>query len=141
MRGHTVVELLLVMTLMAASAASLAPAARLYRDRAAVLAAREAFVGLLAEARAAAMEAGRGEVHVTSDPWEARAVVGETTVRAVALARDYDVGLTLSGGRSEVVLRFDALGLGRLANQTVVFSRGEARAELTISAYGRVRRR
>ena len=38
-------------------------------------------------------------------------------------------------------IAFDALGVGRLANRSVALVRGDARATVTISAYGRVRRR
>ena len=141
MRGHTLVELLFVLTLMGAGAASLAPTARRYRERASVVAAREAFVGLLAEARAAAMESGEASVRVVSGPWSAQVVARDSTLRAVELEGDFDVTLSLNGGRPAVELRFGAMGLGLLAGQTIRFSRGDASAELVVSSYGRVRRR
>lgn len=141
MRGHTLVELLFVLVLMGATAASLAPTARRYRDRAAVLAAREALVGVLSETRLAAMETGEATVRISSLPWTARATVGDSTVRAVDFEGAYEVALTLNGGRTGVELAFDALGLGRMAGQTIGLLRGEARAELVVSGYGRVRRR
>jgi len=141
MRGHTLVELLFVMTLLGATTASLAPTARRYRDRASAVAAREALVGLLAETRLAAMEIGEASLRIGADPWTARATVGDSTMRAVDFDAEYGVALTLSGAGTTVELEFDALGLGRLAGQTIGFRRGEASAQLVVSSYGRVRRR
>jgi hypothetical protein len=59
----------------------------------------------------------------------------------VALQEEYGVSLDLGGGRTDVELAYDALGLGRVASQTVVFRRGDATAELVVSGYGRLRRR
>jgi type II secretory pathway pseudopilin PulG len=141
MRGHTLVELLFVLTLMGAAGASLAPSARRYRERAAVVAAREVLVGVLAEARVAAMESGAATVHISSDPGAAGASVGDSTIRFVPLGDEYGVALTLSRGQTEAEIHFDALGLGRVASQTIGFHRGAASAELVVSSYGRVRRR
>ena len=141
MRGHTLVELLFVLTLMGATTASLAPTARQYRDRSSVVAAREALIGVLAEARLASMESGEAIVRITADPAVVEAAVRDSTIRRVALGSDYNVVLSLNRGRSAVDLRFDALGLGRLAGQTIGIERGEASTNLIVSSYGRVRRR
>lgn len=141
MHGHTLVELLFVLTLLGATISSLAPTARKYRERAAVVAAREALVGVLAEARLAAMESGEAAVLISGAPWSAEATVGDSTIRAVAFGGDYGVRLALNGGRNEVSIRFDALGLGRIASQTIDFVRGDASAGVVVSSYGRVRRR
>lgn len=141
MRGHTLIELLLVLVLMGVSAAAMTPAAREYRDRAAVTAAREAVVGLLVEARMGAMERGRGVVRIVTDPWRAAAVAGDSTVRAVDLSAEYGVDLSLAGSPDTVEIRYDALGLGRVASRTLVFERGDQVASLVVSAFGRVRRR
>jgi len=141
MRGHTLVELLLVLTLMGATGASLAPTALRYRDRASVVAAREALVGLLAEARLAAVESGGARVHIVADPWVASVESAGSTLRTVHFAGEYGVDLGLSGGGSSMELRFNALGLGIMAAQTVAFRRGSTEAEVVVSAYGRVRRR
>jgi hypothetical protein len=140
MRGHTLIELLLVLTLLGASSASLAPTARRYRDRSSVVAAREAVVGLLSEARLGAMEAGSGRLTLSADPPVARVVLDDATVRMVDLGAEFGVTLVLGGGRVEVDLVFDALGLGRMAAQTLGVRRGDASAGLVVSAYGRVRR-
>jgi len=141
MRGHTLVELTFVLLLVGVAAASVAPTARQLQERAAVAAAREAVVGLLAEARLAAIETGGASVWIDADAGLAEALARGTTLRRVALATDFGVTLALSVGQPRVELRYDALGLGRMASLTVVFRRGEAAAELVVSSYGRVRRR
>jgi Tfp pilus assembly protein FimT len=141
MRGHTLIELTFVLLLVGVATASAAPSARRLRDRTAVVGAREAVVGLLAEARLAAIETGSASVRIAADPWRAEAVSGGATLRRVALGVDFGVTLELGGARTDVELSYDALGLGRVASQTVVFRRGGAATELVVSGYGRVRRR
>ncbi len=141
MRGHTLIELLFVLFLTGVTAAAVVPAAREYRDRAAVTAAREAVVGLLAEARLGAMERGRGAVRIVARPWRAAAIAGDSAVRAVDLSAAYGVDLSLSGSPDTVEIRYDALGLGRVASRTLVFERGDQAASLVVSAFGRVSRR
>jgi type II secretory pathway pseudopilin PulG len=137
--GHTVVELLFVLLLLGVTTASVAPAARRQRDRALVTGAREAVVGLLAEARAVAMESGSASVRIVAAPARAEAVSGARILRAVAIAEDFGVTLSV-GGSGEVELSFDALGLGRMSGQTIGFARGSEAAQLVVSGYGRVRR-
>jgi type II secretory pathway pseudopilin PulG len=139
-RGHTLIELTLVATILVMSTASLLPAARRYRDRAAVLGAREAFAGLVLEARSCAIRAGGAFVYVD-------ALNGSVSVSSHAgapcgatVAGDFDAAIVLSRGRSETRLVFDALGLGRVASETVTFRRGEAETRLIVSSYGRLRR-
>lgn len=141
MRGHTLVELTFVMTLAAVGAASLAPAARRYRDSAAVAAARETTIGLLAEARAAGVTSGRGVLAIATGPSRVWLVSTDSTLHAVALESEYGVDVELTGGRSSTEIAFNALGLGSFANETLVFRRGDATATLVVSGYGRARRR
>jgi type II secretory pathway pseudopilin PulG len=141
MRGHTLVELVFVLLLTAAAASSVAPLARRQRDRAAVVGAREAVVGLLAEARSAAMEVGGASVRVMESPPRAELLVLGSVVRVARLDADFGVALSLAGTGTEAELSYDALGIGRVASQTIALSRGGEAAELVVSAYGRVRRR
>jgi type II secretory pathway pseudopilin PulG len=140
MRGHTLVELTFILLLMGVAVASVAPTARKARDRAAVAAAREAVVGLLAETRVAAIEAGGASAWIDSGSGLAEALARGTTLRRLSLTTDFGVRLELSGGQPRVELRYDALGLGRMTSITIVFSRGAAAAGLVVSSYGRVRR-
>ncbi|MGD8602216.1 MAG: hypothetical protein PVF19_12755, partial [Gemmatimonadota bacterium] len=114
---------------------------RRLKDRGTVVAAREALVGLLGETRAAAMRVGEARLHITSDPASASASVSDSTLRSVDLGGELGVAVELSGGRAEVDLEFDGLGLGRMAGQTIRLRRGEEISELVVSSYGRVRRR
>jgi prepilin-type N-terminal cleavage/methylation domain-containing protein len=140
MRGYSLIELVLVMLLMGVAAASFAPAARRQRDRAGVVGAREAVVALIAEARSAAMARGSASVHISAVPPRAEGRSGGAPLRVVALGTEFGVSLSLSGAATEVDLAYDALGLGRLASQTITFRRGSAAAALVVSGYGRVRR-
>jgi type II secretory pathway pseudopilin PulG len=139
-RGFTVLELVLVLLLLGITTASAAPAARRQRDRALVVGAREAVVGLLAEARTAAMESGAASVRIVAVPARVEVVSHARILRIAAIAEDYGVSLSI-GGPSQVELTYDALGLGRVASQTIAFARGGETAELIVSGYGRVRRR
>jgi hypothetical protein len=141
MRGHTLVELTFVLLLVSVAVSSVAPTARKARDRAAVVAAREMLVGLVAEARRAAIETGAASVRLFERGAVAEVATAQASLRRVALTSELGVSLELGGGQPDVELRYDALGLGRLASQTVVLRRGDAVAELIVSSYGRVRRR
>jgi prepilin-type N-terminal cleavage/methylation domain-containing protein len=139
-RGYTLLELSAVLALMAAVASIVLAAGEGVRDRWAVEAAREEVAGLIAEARTAALVWGGATVHLSATGAEAWYEAGGTKWRLVALAEEVALDLVLPRGRTEAVLRFDALGLGQVASQTVRFRRGEAEATLVVSAYGRVRR-
>jgi len=141
MRGYTLIELTFVLLLTGLAASSLAPAARRYRDRAAVLAAREAVVGLLAEARLAAVERGSGRVSLTPDPWRAASIAGDSVMRWVSLAEEFEIQLSADDAEGAVEIRFGPLGLGQVASHTLRFRRGSQVAELVVASYGRVRRR
>jgi hypothetical protein len=139
-RGHTLAELCAALLLVTMGTAFLAPAARRLRDRLAVVAAREAVAGLVSEARVAAVAHGGAVVSLEAGPWRASFTSPEGPGRQVRIERDLGVCVSLGGSRSGIELRFDALGLGQVASQTVTFRRGQAVASLTVSAYGRVRR-
>lgn len=141
MRGHTLIELLFVLSLVGVTATAVTPAAREYRDRAAVTAAREAVVGLLVRARLGAVERGEGAVRIVTDPWRAVALAGDAAVRSVDLGAEFGVELGIAGSPDTVEIRYDALGLGRFASRTLRFTRGDQAASLVVSAYGRVSRR
>jgi len=139
-RGFTIVELALVLLLLGVTTASIAPAARRQRDRALVVGAREAVVGLFVEARTAAMESGAASVRIVAVPALAEAVSQARILRTAAIAEDFGVSISI-GGSAQVELTYDALGLGRVASQTIAFARGGETTELVVSGYGRMRRR
>ena len=119
------------------------PAARGAADAWAVRAARDAVGAALAGARAAALTQRGAEVLLVP-------VDGTVLVRSGAsdaaprptlqLQRDWRVALSSPGFSGDTIaIRYDAIGIGRIANRTLRFERGRAIAGLTVSAYGRVR--
>jgi Tfp pilus assembly protein FimT len=140
-RGHTLVELCAALLILTIGTSFLAPAARRLRDRMAVVAAREALAGLVADARVQALARGEAVLDVRADSGSAAVAVNGHATRTVALRRDLGVEVVLPGGRTAAELRYDALGLGEVASESVSFRRGSAEAGVVISAYGRVRRR
>lgn len=138
-RGYTLLEALTVLILVASLSAVLAPAFRRYGDTAAVVAARESVVGLVTRARVSAAGAGGAAVRIRATPSIAWLSVGGVEVEAERLQDELGVAVDL-GGRDEVVLPFDALGIGRVASATLRFTRGGSERTLVVAAYGRVRR-
>lgn len=141
MRGYTLIELLAVLTLFAIGASALAPTASRLADLAAVSAAREELVAILAEARVVAMMAGESTVIVVARPPSVRIESRGASIRSLGLGGGRPISLDLGRGRDSVSMTFNGLGLGRFANQTIEFGRGGASAFVVISSYGRVRRR
>lgn len=139
MRGYTLVEAVTVLTLLGVGASTLAPTARRLADRAAVVAAREAVVATLLEARARALAAGSARVVFVAEP--AAILVEAPGTDPLRWSPDTGVALRLGTGRDTSAIRFDGLGLGRFANETIELVRGDARAAVVVSSYGRVRRR
>ena len=138
--GFTLLELVTVVTLLALALAELVPAARRQVDRMAVQGAREEVVGLFHRARMEAVARGGVTLTLNADSGWAELIHDDHLLARANLAREYHVSLVLSGEREQATLRYDALGLGRVASQTVRLSRGEALATLVVSSLGRVTR-
>lgn len=141
LRGFTLLELITVITLLGILLGEAFPATRTLQDRMAVVGAREAVVGLFHRARMEAVARGGSMVVLTTGPAVTTLLAGGETVIRESIGADYGVELRLSGGRSSVTLAFDALGLGRVASQTLRITRGDAVTEVVVSSYGRVTRR
>jgi Tfp pilus assembly protein FimT len=139
-RGHTLFELCAALFLVGIAASVLLPAGAALLDRMAVVAAREAVAGLIADARVVARTHGGAAVHVRSSPWRAWAQAGDSLFGVMELEKDLAVTVELSRARSATELRYDALGLGQAASETLRFRRGSAASSLVVSGYGRVRR-
>jgi prepilin-type N-terminal cleavage/methylation domain-containing protein len=139
-RGYTLVEVSIVLALMALSAPFLLAAGHRMRDRAAVVSARERVAGLFAEARMAAMSWGGATVHVRADDGVAWFEAGGAVRRRLSLGEEPGVTVALPRGRAASDLAYDALGIGRVASETLTFRRGDAETVLVVSGYGRVRR-
>jgi Tfp pilus assembly protein FimT len=138
-RGITLLELATVLLLLGLLGAITLPLGRRLSDRLAVVSAREALAGLVAEARAAALHHGGASVRLDREPFRAWYEAAGVPRRWVAVERDLDV-IMLLGRDLPHEVRFDGLGLGQVASTTVRFRRGDAEAGLTFSSYGRVRR-
>jgi prepilin-type N-terminal cleavage/methylation domain-containing protein len=140
LRGFTLLEVLAALCLLSLLLFQALPAATRELDRLAVVGAREDVAGLFHKARSTAVAHGGARVRVVRSPPFAELLVGGDVLARVDLRREYRATLSLSRDRGEVELRYDAMGLGRVASQTIRFSRGGAEAALVISSYGRVRR-
>ena len=139
--GHTLLELVVVLSLFGLAVAQLLPAAGRQRNRMAVLGAREAVAGLLHRARGEAVARGGVEVSFLAEPPLVQLVAPGDTLERVDLQERYGVTLALSRGRTQARVAFGPLGLGRVASQTLRFQRGGEEVRLVVSALGRVARR
>jgi hypothetical protein len=139
MRGYTLIEAVTVLTLLGVGASTVAPTARRLAERAAVVSAREEVVATLLQARTNALAAGGARVTLIAAPPAVLVEAGGVTLHRYAPSNG--VTLRLGAGRDSAVIRFDALGLGRFANETIELARGDARAAVVVSSYGRIRRR
>jgi type II secretory pathway pseudopilin PulG len=139
--GHTLLELAVVLALASVATTALTPAARRYRNRAAVLAAREVTVGHIAEARLAAMATGRARVAIEATTSLVRSMVGDSVVSSTDLSADLGVSVEWNGARATTEIDFNALGIGVFASETVLFRRGDEVATLVVSSLGRATRR
>jgi prepilin-type N-terminal cleavage/methylation domain-containing protein len=139
--GFTLVELVLVLVIAGVLAGFALTSAGRARHMLAVRAARADLVSLVGATRSAAVLAG-GATLVIDVP-HARAWIepaGSTrNPYPYDMAARHGVSLHTSRG-VPLRLRYDALGMGRLANATIVIQRGTAQSTVVVSAYGRVRR-
>ncbi len=138
--GHTLLELITTLLLLGMAWSLLHPVARRWTDRSAVEGARERVVGLLDRARSQARADGGAEVEIRADEGVLTLRSGDVEVARADLRTD-GISLDAGGGGDTIVIRFDALGLGRVASRTLTFRRRDGRAELVVSALGRVTRR
>jgi len=138
--GFTILELAGVLALLAVAGSLSFPVGWSVRERLSVVGAREELVGLITRARGEALRHGGSRLIVIRDPAEIRIEAGGEILHRVDIRATWGTELVLSGGRPSFELRFDALGLGRMAARSVTLTRGSAVARLIISAYGRIRR-
>ncbi|HSJ12951.1 MAG TPA: prepilin-type N-terminal cleavage/methylation domain-containing protein [Longimicrobiales bacterium] len=138
--GFTLLELALVLCIAGILVLLATPPLDRARDLVATRAARDYVLTQLALARALAPAHAGAEVVLDT-------VAARLSVRSpgrvhesTSLRERFGVGVELSGQSSgSVALRFDGMGLGRMASRTVTFRRGRAQAHVSISAYGRAR--
>jgi prepilin-type N-terminal cleavage/methylation domain-containing protein len=139
-KGFSLPELVLVMTILGLALGGALPAATRLRDRLAVVGARESVVGIFHRARIEAVAFGGASIVLRVSPPGAELWAAGALRSSVPLGGDLDVDMTLSSGRERVEILFDALGLGRVASQTIRFMRNGSRSGLVVSSLGRVTR-
>jgi prepilin-type N-terminal cleavage/methylation domain-containing protein len=139
--GVTLIELLAVMLLLAILLGMAMPRVGRWRDAAAVGGARDELAARLAWTRIAAASQGGAAlvVELPTGRYRIEAADGRELLEA-DLASRFGVVVATPGVQDSVVLRYDALGIGRMTGRTLHVRRGDAVAGLTVSPYGRFRR-
>src|SRR5690606_16721471 len=140
--GFTLAELMIVLVVLGLLIGAAAVPFGRTLDRYAARAARDALAAGIAHARASAVANGSADlvIDVRTARYGIR-VRGAPPAAPVDLRAQYRVALSVDGQPADsVVLRFDALGVGRMTGRTFRFRRGRAEAGLTVATYGRVRR-
>jgi type II secretory pathway pseudopilin PulG len=138
--AHSLLELAIVLTLIGTAAAAAAGPLHGARDQVAVAAARRELAAMVAATRSVAILSGGARLVIDLPA----ATVWLETGSGVhpGWVRDFGdrYGVTLAAARVQrLELRFDGLGVGRMANATVQLRRGRATSDLVVSSYGRVR--
>ncbi len=136
-RGYTLIELVLVMSLLAIGAATIISAGTRLRDALAVHGAAREVVSLLAMARERAAAVG-ARTAVRVDAAEGRVLVhcGADTLARLAVQAQYDV--RLGATRDSLAYQPSGLAYGA-ANLRITLSRGASHDTITVSRLGRVR--
>ena len=140
MRGHTLIELSIILVLTVVGASALVPSARALRDRAVASAGREALVAGFHDARASAVRHGGATLTIRRAPPAFRVEAPEGDATWVPLD-DVLLRLRLDSDRDSIVVEFDRMGIGRLASHSIEVVVGAASRLLVVSSYGRIRRR
>ncbi|HEX6135803.1 MAG TPA: type II secretion system protein [Longimicrobiales bacterium] len=137
--GHSLIELLLALSIAGILAGLAAPPLGHARDVLAVRAARAEIVSLAAVARSTAILTGGATLVIDVS-------AGSAWVEAPAGVRIGDVqhpgsrhGVSLTAQSPRLSLRYDGLGIGRMTNAVLRVRSGRVTGTLTVSAYGRVR--
>jgi Tfp pilus assembly protein FimT len=135
------IELLAVLMLLSILLGMAMPGATRWRDAAAVGAARDELAARLAWTRIAAASRGGAALVLELPAGRYRVELADGfAVHESDLSERFGVTIRTTGSADSVVLRYDALGIGRMTARTLEVRRGEAVGGLTVSAYGRFRR-
>lgn len=137
-QGFTLLEVCVVLGLLAVALSIALPPARTLRDGLAVRGARESAASLIMRAKGEALARGGASVWVGEDQGTMRVEAGGDTLATLNVGAEFGVELDLAGAGSEAWLRFDGLGLGRVASRTLWFTKAGARASLVVSSLGRL---
>lgn len=137
----TLTELLLVLAILGILASLGAPSLRKGLDAIAVRSARETTFAIAVRARSLAISRGGADFVLDMPTRMASAIdAAGSAVEQVQLAT-YGVTIAADGQPNpQIVLHYDAHGIGRIASRTIRFRRGSSEAGLTFSSFGRVHR-
>lgn len=140
-RGVTLIELLVVLLILGVLLGAGVPHVARWRDTVAAHAARDELAARLAWTRVAAATGGGAALVLDLPRASYRIEVGDgRTVREADLEARFGVTVQAQGAQDSVVLRYDALGIGRMTGRAIQVRRGRAVAGLTVSPHGRFRR-
>lgn len=135
--GHTLMELVVALTLMAIMLSMVAPRLGALRDRAAVRSATTELGATLASARRSAMLRSTGAVVVIDSRHStATVIVGADTIFSRSIGDE--LGVQLSATRDTVLYGPSGRGWGA-SNSSLIVSRGRSADTLFVSRLGRVR--
>lgn len=137
--GASLFELLLALVILGTLFSIALPSVRSSMHVLAARAARESAFGMFARARSVAQQHGGAGIMIDAgaDRMMIRTPSGAIVSEAVFSERNVDLSMD---GADTVLLRYDGYGLGRMMSRTITFAAREARAGLTVSSFGRVRR-
>ena len=136
--GHTLPELLIVLTITGTLTALAAPRVQQARDHAIV---RDGVTEIVATLRAARSAAQRRDARAVVSFDTAAAAAMLTVERDTVLVHQFgaELGVTLEASRDTVIYGPSGRGYGS-SNTTLIVRRGNAADTVTVSRLGRVRR-
>ena len=138
--GTTLLEIVVVCTLIGVAAGATVPLVRGGMDTVAVIAARDEISATAARTRALAVARGGAVLVVDATRNSVWIDAGGASVELPTdFEQEFGVRISLDGTQTVAEVAFDALGVGRVASRTIRITRGTAEARLTISAFGRLR--
>lgn len=141
-RGFTLIELMIVIVLIGAMAAFAFPRIGDAVTQQGVRSARGAFVALLAKTRGTAIQRGSNASLIISGTRvyvEATHPVKRDSVQRVGVMEDFGTRYKVTISPTSDTILFDARGIGREANETVItMTRGAYSQTLKVSRIGRV---
>lgn len=140
-RGHTFLELILVLALAAVILGIALPVGRGALDRWAATAIRDQALAALHRARMEARLQGGATLALDGEVGRLSIRVRDSLLWSSDAPGESGVRITLPDGSPVTSLDFDALGLGIVASRTLLFRRGDAEAFLVVSSRGRGSRR
>jgi prepilin-type N-terminal cleavage/methylation domain-containing protein len=139
--GHTLIELLLVLLVLGILLGLASPPLGRWRDTAHAAAARDELAGRLAWTRVAATAHGGARLVLALPDGRYRVEAGDGALLVHGdLAGRYGIRVSTAGEPDSVVLRYDAIGIGRMTGRTLRVTRGRATASLSVTPFGRYRR-